>query len=129
MFFGSKHVAINASSSVGTIIGQGAELKGIFQSTGVLRLDGTIEGDFINSQEIIIGSSGIAKANIKAQTATIGGVVYGNIEVAEKLQILPTAKINGNIKAGLLIIAEGANFKGVCEVFPKNELLPNKEPA
>lgn len=129
MFFGSKRVAINGSNSVGTIIGQGAQLNGIFQSTGVLRLDGTIEGEFISSQEIIIGRSGIAKADIKAQIATISGAVYGNIEVTEKLEILPTAKINGDIKAGLLIVAEGATFKGICEVIQKTELLPDKEPA
>lgn len=126
---GLKRVAVKTSNTVGTIIGQGTQISGVLQSTGVLRLDGTIEGDFINSQELIIGSTGIAKANIIAQTATIGGTVYGNIEVAEKLEILQTARIYGDIKAGGLNISEGAVFKGICEVFQKDKTEPDITPA
>lgn len=114
--FGTKRVSVNSGDHVGTLIGQGTQLKGSITSTGGLRIDGEVEGDIISSNEVVIGETGVVKAMIKAKNATVGGSVTGNMEVSERLELLTSAKLFGDIKAGTLIIGEGAIFKGACEM-------------
>lgn len=119
--FGSKRATSTSGSQVATIIGQGTKLKGSMQATGGLRIDGEFEGDCITAGEVVVGESGIVKATIIAQIATIGGSVYGRMEIADKLELLPSAKTYGDIKVGALIIGEGAIFKGACEMRQSDE--------
>ena len=119
--FGTKRVSVNSGDHVGTLIGQGTQLKGGIASTGGLRIDGEVEGDIITSNEIVIGETGVVKALIKAKNAIIGGSVTGNMEVSGRLELLSSAKVFGDIKAGTLIIGEGAIFKGACEMRANEE--------
>lgn len=114
--FGTKRVTVNSGDHVGTLIGQGTQLKGSITATGALRIDGEVEGEIVTSSEIVIGETGIVKAQVKAKNATVGGTVTGNMEVNERLELLASAKLLGDIKAGTLIIGEGAIFKGACEM-------------
>lgn len=114
--FGSKRIAIGGGDQVGTIIGQGTQLKGNVAANASLRIDGEIEGETVTAGEIIIGDTGVVKAAVKARSALVGGTVTGRMEVAEKLELLPTAKVIGDIQVGLLVISEGAVFKGLCEM-------------
>ena len=44
----------------------------------------------------------------------IAGAVTGNMDIGDKLELLPTAKVEGDLKVGVLIIGEGAVYKGNC---------------
>ena len=101
-------------SQAETIIGPNAKFKGTLSSSGVLRIDGEFEGDIISTSEVIVGETGRVKAQISACVAVIAGVVNGNMNVTEKLEVLSTAQVNGDMHAGSLVIAEGAIFKGNC---------------
>ena len=114
--FGTKRVTVSAGDQVGTIIGKGTQFKGSINAVGALRIDGEVDGEIITASEIVVGETGVVRALIKAQAATVGGTVHGNMEVVEKLELLPSSKVYSNIKVGLLIIAEGAIFKGDCEM-------------
>lgn len=114
--FGRKRDTAKDSEQVATIIGKGAHFKGHINCASAMRIDGEIEGEFVHAQEIVVGESGIIKSSVKARNAVIGGTVNGNVEIAEKLELLPSAKVLGDIKAGTLIIGEGAIFKGACEM-------------
>ena len=46
----------------------------------------------------------------------VAGIVTGNMDVNDKLELLPSAKVVGDLKVGTLIIGEGAVFKGNCEM-------------
>ena len=119
--FGSKRIANTSGSQVATIIGQGTKFTGGIQAVGGLRSDGEVEGNCITANEIVVGESGIIKAAVIAQVATVSGVVYGTMEISDKLELLPSAKVYGDIKVGALIIGEGAVFKGACEMRQHDE--------
>jgi cytoskeletal protein CcmA (bactofilin family) len=46
----------------------------------------------------------------------VGGVVHGDIEAVEKIELLPSAKVYGNIRTAKLRIADGVVFEGKCEM-------------
>lgn len=119
--FGRKKNSEDFSDQVETIIGHSTTVKGTLVSSGALRVDGQFEGEIKTSANLIIGESGIVKATVAAKNALVAGTVNGNMDIDEKLELLPTAKINGDMKVGSLIIGEGAVFKGNCEMRQASE--------
>lgn len=104
------------SEQVETLIGHTTALKGSLTSSGALRIDGKFEGDIATTADLIVGDAGQVIATISAKNAMIAGAVTGNMDVNDKLELLPSAKVIGDLKVGTLIIGEGAVFKGNCEM-------------
>lgn len=113
--FGSKKTA-DFSGQVESIIGQNTLFKGSLTSSGALRIDGQFEGDVTTTAELIVGETARVTAQVGAKNAVIAGNVTGNMDISDKLELLPTAKLVGDLKVGSLIIGEGAVFKGKCEM-------------
>jgi cytoskeletal protein CcmA (bactofilin family) len=113
--FGNKRVPV-FTDQVETIVGQDTQIKGTITAGGTIRIDGHVEGEVSARGDIVIGETGIVKAQIKARSATIAGSLTGNADVENKLELTPSGKIFGDIKTGILIIGEGAVFKGACEM-------------
>lgn len=113
--FGSKKT-VEISSQVESIIGANTSVKGSLTSSGALRIDGQFEGDVSLTADLIVGESGRVTAQIAAKNALVAGSVTGNMDVTDKLELLPSAKVIGDLTVGSLIIGEGAVFKGKCEM-------------
>lgn len=97
---------------VQTIIGEGTEIKGTIQATGVVRIDGTLEGTILHNGDLIVGPKGRVIADIRSKGLAVAGEVRGNVEAEEKLELLPGARLYGDIKCGHLVVHEGAMFHG-----------------
>lgn len=97
---------------VQTIIGEGTEIKGSFEAKGVVRIDGTLEGKVHHEGDLIIGPTGRVVADITSKALAVAGEVRGNVEVADKLELLPGARLYGDIRCGHLVVHEGAMFHG-----------------
>ena len=113
--FGSKKT-VEISSQVESIIGANTSVKGSLTSSGALRIDGQFEGDVSLTADLIVGESGRVTAQVAAKNALVAGSVTGNMDVTDKLELLPSAKVIGDLTVGSLIIGEGAVFKGKCEM-------------
>lgn len=120
--FGGKKMS-GYIEQVDTLIGQDTNIKGSIEAKGTIRFDGQFEGDISTAGAIIIGETGKIKAQIRALTATVAGTINGNMIITDKLELLPTAKLYGDIKVGTLIISEGAVFKGACEMKQEGEIV------
>ena len=63
---------------------------------------------------------------------TVGGKVYGSVNVSEKLILEQGSRLTGDLVSKILVIEEGANFSGKCEmktaVAPKIEPKPEVKP-
>lgn len=102
----------NKETQITTIIGMSAECNGDFTSGGAIRIDGTINGNVIVADTIIVGASGCINGDVNAQKVVIGGEVYGNLNVPEKVELTSTAKVMGDINTNGLVIDENAIFQG-----------------
>jgi cytoskeletal protein CcmA (bactofilin family) len=109
---------------VDTVIGKETEVKGSISSTGVIRIDGKVEGEIAHKGDVIVGETGRIAANITARNLAVAGSVSGNIDASGKLELLPSARVVGDIKTGSLLISEGALFKGRSEM-----VTPEERPA
>ncbi len=118
-----KKESSNAAQGILNIIGQGTKVTGDLQSNGDIRVDGAIEGQIHVAQKLVIGASGKVLGNIEADFATVAGHIKGNVVVKQVLELKPSARIDGDIIAGKVIIESGAQFNGRCtmNVTPQNQ--------
>ncbi len=103
---------------INSIIGEGTRLRGEFNLNGLLRIDGDFQGVVKTTGKVLVGSNGRAECTIYGSTVVIGGAVRGNVFASEKVIILSTGIVLGNIKAPKLIMEEGVLFNGSCRIEP-----------
>lgn len=101
---------------ISTIIGMGSECGGDFRAEGTIRIDGIVNGNVFVSECVIVGASGCINGNIDARSVIIGGEVYGNLNVPEKVELTSTARVIGDITTNGLVIDEKAIFQGRCDM-------------
>ncbi len=127
MFGIGKSNDTNFSDEIETVIGKNTQMKGSINSSANMRIDGTVEGEIIIAGEAIIGEAGRVIGNITAGSVLISGEVNGNITAENKLEIMPSGKLYGDIKASVLSIAEGALFKGQSKMEAKSTVIDKNE--
>ena len=106
-----------------SVIGPSLVVKGEIQSSGALRVDGVVEGSISSKGAVVIANNGAVKGDIKADRIVIGGNIHGNIFAREKVEMLSTGKLYGDIVtiARGFIVHEGAIFEGACKMSKSEE--------
>lgn len=105
---------------VNSIIGEGSEFKGEFKINGLLRIDGKFTGTIDTDGKVLIGQSGEALTDIEARVVVVGGTVRGNIFAKERVVLLTTGQVNGNIITPSIIMEDGVKFEGKCVINKKS---------
>jgi cytoskeletal protein CcmA (bactofilin family) len=72
---------------------------------------------------LVVDEGAEVKANIRVGAIIVGGVVRGNILAKEKLEMLSTGRVIGNIRTSKLKIADGVVFEGKCEMIKDPEKI------
>ncbi len=101
---------------INSIIGEGTRFKGEFDLNGLLRIDGDFTGVIRTRGKVLVGQNGRAECTLHAGTVVIGGVLRGEIVSTEKVIILSTGLVLGNISTPRLIVEEGVIFNGSCRI-------------
>ena len=94
-----------------TVIGSNTQFDGDFTSSGNVRMDGHFVGSLEISGNILVGESAEIEADINARNISIAGTVRGNVS-GNKVQLLRTGRIWGDIIAAALTTEEGAFIDG-----------------
>ncbi len=97
-----------------TIVGVGVNLSGRIDAKHDIQVNGTFTGEIVAERDAIIGDRGEVNGPISAKNITVAGVVNGDVNVVNELDILPSGKIFGNISAKILSIKPGGILNGKC---------------
>ena len=98
-------------------IGPSIQIKGELQGNEDLTIDGRVEGKIeLRDHNLTIGPNGKIKADLHANTIVIAGDVQGSAYAKERVEIAPTGRLNGDICAPRITIADGAHFKGSVDM-------------
>jgi len=110
-------------------IGKGVSITGQIYSREDLIIDGEIDGTIeANEHKITIGPNGKVKAAIKAKDIVVLGVVQGNVEATDKIEIKKEARLVGDIKTARISIEDGAIFKGSIDIIRTETAKPAAKP-
>jgi cytoskeletal protein CcmA (bactofilin family) len=114
----------SAPSSMGRTIsylGPGLHIKGEITGNEDLKLDSKVEGLVsIGGFRLTVGPSAQLNADIVAREAVISGEVHGDIRACDRIEIMKSASIVGDLTTGKIMLEEGAYFKGCVEVGSDN---------
>jgi len=113
--FNSKgHEDMVDAGKVDSVIGPGLVVKGELHSRGTLRIDGNVEGKVSADASVVVGEKGDVKAEVTAAQVIIGGTVHGKVIGREKVEILSTGRLYGDVttKAAKFVVSEGVIFEG-----------------
>ncbi len=103
-----------SNNSNHTVLGDVTSFKGTMKFKDSLKIDGYFEGNIESSGALFIEEGAEVRAEIKVGTIVVSGKVIGNVEAFEKLEMLGSGKIFGNIKTPNLKVAEGVELDGEC---------------
>jgi len=113
---GEGDQAQGAHGNLVGFVGQNCTINGTLNFTGTMRIDGRIEGQIVTNGTLIVGDGGQIHADIQAGVVVCGGTIDGNIVARERVQLLTPSVLTGTVRTPLLIIEEGAQFNGTCEM-------------
>jgi cytoskeletal protein CcmA (bactofilin family) len=108
-----------------TVLSSQTSCIGTITSSGDVYIAGAFEGALDVEGEVFIDSSAYVHAAITAQNVQIAGAVSGEITAIERLEILPTGKVWGNIVTAMLQIATGGLYHRYTHAMPTAELEDN----
>lgn len=98
------------------MIGEGTVVEGTLKAQSDIRIRGSVIGKIRVEGKAIIAQEGEVNGDLIATNADISGSVQGLIQVSETLVLKSTARINADIKTARLVVEEGAEFDGKCEM-------------
>jgi cytoskeletal protein CcmA (bactofilin family) len=107
--------------SISTIVGPGSSVNGDIESGGFTRIDGSIRGNLNAKGRVVVGEKARMKSNIVGTAVTVGGVVYGNILASERIIVLNTALILGDIITRRIQADDGCLIHGKVTVCQSDE--------
>ena len=113
----SKQRKADSLPLIATTLGKETSFAGTLRFRDSLRIKGSFEGEIDAMGRLVIDADATVSARrIRATSVIVGGIVRGDIEAADRLELLPTAKVYGNVRTAKLRIADGVIFEGTCEM-------------
>ena len=106
----------NEEAKINAFLGKNTNFNGTLIFDGLVRIDGSMEGNIKTNDTLILSESSKVKADIEAGIAKISGTFTGNVTAKEKVELLKPASITGTIKSPLLFIEEGVILNGTVEM-------------
>ncbi len=102
--------------TITTTLGSETNFSGTMKFQSSLKINGNFQGKIISPGFLYVEEGAVINADINVGSVVIGGYVKGNVEAREKLELLPTGQLYGNVRTAKLKIADGVVFEGKCEM-------------
>jgi cytoskeletal protein CcmA (bactofilin family) len=104
------------TGKIETVIGPGISLQGTLTGKGGVRIEGIFEGTINLDGPLVVGEQGrILSQDVHAPSIVVGGTVQANL-VADRVQVLRTGKVWGDVITPNLATEEGGFLKGTIRM-------------
>ena len=103
----------------GTFIGPNITIEGTITGSEPLVVEGTVRGNINLSADLRAGTKARIEATVHARNVLVEGRLTGDISADERVELVATATVDGNIKAPKIVVAEGAKFRGSVDMGSK----------
>ena len=99
-----------------TIVGHSVKIEGDLVSEGDIKVDGAVSGKVRTTQNLFVGPTAKISADVEAGSATVAGIIEGDLKIGGLIVILQTGHVVGDIDCRQLAVEEGAYFSGSCKM-------------
>lgn len=95
-----------------SLIAADLTIEGKIEGNGHIRIAGRFKGDVNVQGDLSVERGAKLNGSVRAQKVTVAGELEGNVESAVRVELLETAALVGDLKAGTLTVASGAKIRG-----------------
>ncbi len=107
---------LRTSGKIETVLGPGISVQGSITGKGGVRIEGVFEGKIEIEGPLVIGEAGkVVSEAVRAPSVVAGGTVQANI-FADKVQVLRTGRVYGDVTTANLATEEGGFLKGTIHM-------------
>src|SRR6476661_5470729 len=99
-----------------SVIASGMRIVGDIESTGVLKIEGVVEGAIRGARQLLLGRQGTIHGDVRAHEVIIGGTVVGTIVADERIEIQGTSSVKGDIHTKSIVVLEGGVINGTVRM-------------
>ncbi|MCA3301334.1 MAG: polymer-forming cytoskeletal protein [Roseomonas sp.] len=97
-------------------LGKGISIQGSVTEADRIVIDGTMESQFLQCQELDISHSGVFKGEVQVEDADIAGVFDGTLTATGNLIIRATGRVLGVARSRRLSVEDGGQLTGRMEM-------------
>ncbi len=102
----------DTSNGNSTVIGQGIHVKGEITGPASIEVWGSLEGRAGTEGLLWVREGGEVNGEVAATNVVVEGEVQGSIHAKDKVELRATCKVEGDLAAQTVAIAEGSYFEG-----------------
>jgi len=99
---------------ISSYLGKDTVLEGNLTFKGTFNLDCNFKGDISAPGTLVVGENGKIDSNIHVTSIICKGEIIGNIIAEERVEILSSGRVYGDIWAPIVVVKKGAIFEGNC---------------
>lgn len=98
-----------------SLIAADLTIEGKIHGTGHVRIAGQFKGDVNVEGDLTIEKGAKLNGGVRAQKVIIAGELEGNIESAQRVDLLESGVLSGDVKATQFTVAAGSRMRGQVE--------------
>jgi len=107
---------LRTTGKIETVLGPGISIKGILTGRGGVRIEGVFEGRIDIEGPLVVGDAGkVVSEEIRAPSVVAGGTLQATV-IADRVQVLRTGRIYGDVTTSNLSTEEGGFLKGTIRM-------------
>ncbi len=95
-----------------SIIAADLTVVGELRTEGVVKIDGTVEGNVRAARQVLISKGGYVRGDVVTKEAIVGGRVAGSIQASERVEVQDAATVEGDIATQRILVHEGGEVNG-----------------
>lgn len=117
-----KSKPVGAEDWIG-FLDEGVKLEGTLQLSGAFRIDGEFKGTVRSQDRLILGETAQVEGDIEGTVVSVAGRISGHIQGTDRVEILPSGVVDGEVNTPCLVIEAGGVLEG------RSHMRNGKEPA
>jgi len=99
-----------------SIIAAGMKVIGDIESSGVIRIDGHVEGAVRGTRQLLLGKTGSVHGDVHADEAVLAGTVVGKVVASQRVEVQGSCSIQGDIHTKSVVVLEGGVINGTVRM-------------
>jgi cytoskeletal protein CcmA (bactofilin family) len=99
-----------------TYFGPNLTIDGTVTGSEPVLIEGTVRGQIELTGDVRIGTQARVEARVHARSVTVEGKLNGDVTADDRIELIATAVVDGNLKAPKIIVSEGATFRGSVDM-------------
>lgn len=99
-----------------SVIGAGLKITGDVESSGVIKVEGTVEGNIRGARQLFLGKGGTIRGDLHASEIVLAGTVVGTVSASDRCEIQGSSAVHGDIYTKSIVVLEGAVINGTVRM-------------